>query len=154
MDLANYTEERMRNISVESVTTNSDANTNTSVFSDKRGSLDAENRTEGRLHDGAWRKFVMTPKFTTDCGSKEINPKVVGTVPNAFWIKLTSKRLFFYYHRFRFYATIGGFSSKENCVSAAVNHRYHLWKCMSRAGFASNGFQVLLACSLFIFGRI
>ena len=26
------------------------------------------------------------------------------------------------YHRFQFYATIGGFSSGENCVSAAVNH--------------------------------
>ena len=59
------------------------------------------------------------------------------------------------YHRFRFYATIGGFSSKENCVSAAVNHRYHNGNlCMRRAGFASNGFQLSLACSLFIFGRI
>ena len=28
----------------------------------------------------------------------------------------------FHYHRFQFYATIGGFSSGENCVSAAVNH--------------------------------
>ena len=36
------------------------------------------------------------------------------------------------YHRFRFYATIGGFSSKENCGSAGVNHRYHIWKCMRR----------------------
>ena len=36
-------------------------------------------------------------------------------------------------HRFRFYATIGGFSSKENCVSAAVNHRYHIWKCTDEA---------------------
>ena len=26
------------------------------------------------------------------------------------------------YHRFQFYATTGGFSSGENCVSAAVNH--------------------------------
>ena len=26
------------------------------------------------------------------------------------------------YHRFQFYATIGGFSSEENCVSAAINH--------------------------------
>ena len=26
------------------------------------------------------------------------------------------------YHRFQFYATIGGFSSGENCVSAVVNH--------------------------------
>ena len=26
------------------------------------------------------------------------------------------------YHRFQFYATIVGFSSGENCVSAAVNH--------------------------------
>ena len=59
-----------------------------------------------------------------------------------------------FYHRFQFYATIGGFSSEENCVSAAVNHRYHIWKCMRRAGFASNGFQLSLACSLFIFGRI
>ena len=58
------------------------------------------------------------------------------------------------YHRFRFYATIGGFSSKENCVSAAVNRRYHIWKCIRRAGFASNGFQLSLAWSLFIFGRI
>ena len=58
------------------------------------------------------------------------------------------------YHRFRFYATIGGFSSKENCLSAAVNHRYHIRKCMRRAGFASNGFQLSLVCSLFIFGRI
>ena len=29
---------------------------------------------------------------------------------------------FSFYHRFQFYATIGGFSSGENCVSAAVNH--------------------------------
>ena len=46
----------------------------------------------------------------------------------------TEKKRFdlsFFYHRFRFYATIGGFSSKENRVSAAVNHRYHRWKCMS-----------------------
>ena len=54
----------------------------------------------------------------------------------------------------RFYATIGDFSSKENCFSAAINHRYHIWKCMRPAGFASNGFQLSLACSLFIFGRI
>ena len=33
------------------------------------------------------------------------------------------------YHRFQFYATIGGFSLEEKCVSAAVNHRYHIWKC-------------------------
>ena len=33
------------------------------------------------------------------------------------------------YHRFQFYATIGGFSLKENCVLAAVNHRYDIWKC-------------------------
>ena len=59
-----------------------------------------------------------------------------------------------YYHRFQFYATIGGFSSEENRVSAAVNHRYHIWKCMRRAGSVSNGFQLSLACSLFIFGRI
>ena len=26
------------------------------------------------------------------------------------------------YHRFQFYATVGVFSSGENCVSAAVNH--------------------------------
>ena len=26
------------------------------------------------------------------------------------------------YHRFQFYATIGSFSSGENCISAAVNH--------------------------------
>ena len=45
------------------------------------------------------------------------------------------------YHRFQFYATIGGLSSEENHVSAAVNHRYHIWKCMGRAGSASNGFQ-------------
>ena len=57
------------------------------------------------------------------------------------------------YHRFRFYATIGGFSSKENCVSAAVNHRYHIRKCMRRAGSVSNGFQLSLACSLFIYFR-
>ena len=48
----------------------------------------------------------------------------------------------------------GGFSSKETCVLAAVNHRYHIWKCMRRAGFVSNGFQLSLACSLFIFRRI
>ena len=42
-----------------------------------------------------------------------------------------------YYHRFRFYATIGDFSSKENCVLAAVTHRYHIWKCMRRAGFSA-----------------
>ena len=35
-----------------------------------------------------------------------------------FWI-LKQKCL---YHGFQFYATIGGFSSGENCVSAAVNH--------------------------------
>ena len=58
------------------------------------------------------------------------------------------------YHRFRFSATIGGFSSKENCVLAAVNHRYHIWKCVRRVVFVSNGFQLSLACSLFIFGRI
>ena len=34
-----------------------------------------------------------------------------------------------FYHRFRFYATIGGFSLKEKCVLAAVNHRYHIRKC-------------------------
>ena len=43
--------------------------------------------------------------------------------------------------RFRFYATIGGFSSKKSCVSAAVNQRYYIEKCMRQAGFASNGFQ-------------
>ena len=57
------------------------------------------------------------------------------------------------YHRLRFYATIGGFSSNENCVSAAVNHRYYIWKCTDEASrpFASNGFQLSLACSLCIF---
>ena len=29
---------------------------------------------------------------------------------------------FFVYHEFQFYATIGGFASGKNCVSAAVNH--------------------------------
>ena len=49
------------------------------------------------------------------------------------------------YHRFRFYTTIRGFSSKDNCVLAAVNHRYHIWKLpeASQLSFASNGFQLL-----------
>ena len=73
---------------------------------------------------------------------------------SSMWPFLYAQLFSHSYHRFRFYATIGGFSSKENCVSAAVNHRYHIWKCMRRADFASNGFQLSLAWSLFIFGRI
>ena len=45
---------------------------------------------------------------------------------------LLPRTLHVFYHRFRFYATIGSFLSKENCVSAAANHRYHIWKRMRR----------------------
>ena len=46
-----------------------------------------------------------------------------------FWVFSKKSGCLGSYHRCQFYATIGGFSSEENCVSAAVNHRYHIWKC-------------------------
>ena len=58
------------------------------------------------------------------------------------------------YNLFDFTRPLGVLHQKKIVFWLAVNHRYHIWKCMRRAGFVSNGFQLSLACSLFIFGRI
>ena len=59
------------------------------------------------------------------------------------------------YHRFRFYATFGGFHQKKIVFRLpSVIDTIYGNLCMRRAGFASNGFQLSRACSLYIFGRI
>ena len=44
------------------------------------------------------------------------------------------------FHRFRFCATIGGFSSKENCISAAVN-QYHIWNAWGESALRPTVFS-------------